>query len=311
MIQGIHVVIAVLTFRRPNDIALALPRLAGQAAGAEFPTGVLVVDNDPEASARKSVLSAAKDSPAPIHYVHEPQPGIAAARNRALREAGQARLLVFIDDDETPSEDWLNHLLALYRRTEAAAVVGPVVSAYEAEPDAWVAAGDFFNRRRLPTGSEVDVAATNNLLLDLGRVRALELEFDERFGLSGGSDTLFTRSLVLRGGLMVWCDEAVVVDNVPLSRLTRSWVLRRALRSGNSYSRVSLELARDRIHNAAIRVKLMGPGTLRFAGGTSRYALGVLTQSLPHKAKGSRTAARGLGMMLGAFGYVYSEYRRK
>ena len=84
----------------------------------------------------------------------------------------------------------------------------------------------------------MEVAATNNLLLDLGRIRALGLEFDERFGLSGGSDTLFTRPLVARGGRMVWCDEAMVVDNVPAGRLTRDWVLRRALRSGNSASRV-------------------------------------------------------------------------
>lgn len=306
-----HVVIAVLTYRRPKDIALALPRLAAQAAGANAPAHVLVIDNDPQASARETVLAAAEDSTAPIHYVHEPRPGIAAARNRALRESREAGLLVFIDDDEIPSEEWLNQLLGLYRRTGAAAVVGPVISAYEAEPDAWVAAGDFFNRRRLPTGTEVDVAATNNLLLDLERIRALGLEFDERFGLSGGSDTLFTRSLVARGERMVWCDEAVVVDNVPVGRLTRSWVLRRALRSGNSFSRVSLELARDRFHNFAVRVQLLGPGSIRLAGGTLRYTVGLLGRSRPHEAKGLRTAARGLGMVLGAFGYVYSEYRRK
>ena len=36
-------------------------------------------------------------------------------------------------------------------------------------------AGRFFNRRRLPTGTEVDVAATNNLLLDLIQLHELGL----------------------------------------------------------------------------------------------------------------------------------------
>ncbi|GAA3693052.1 hypothetical protein GCM10023081_33020 [Arthrobacter ginkgonis] len=307
------VVIAVLTYRRPQDIALALPRLVEQAAKAETarPASVLVIDNDPEASARQTVQRIADLSGPEVRYVHEPRPGIAAARNRALREAGDARLLVFIDDDEVPSENWLNHLLRLYRSTGAAAVVGPVISEFAADPSPWVSAGDFFRRRRLPTGTEVDVAATNNLLLDMQWIRNLELEFDERFGITGGSDTLFTRSLVSQGGRMVWCDEAMVVDMVPPGRLTRDWVLRRALRTGNCTSRVHLELARDGIHTLAVRARLLGPGSVRLAGGTVRYLTGKLTRSLPHEAKGLRTAARGLGMVSGALGYVYAEYRRK
>ena len=230
-------VIAVLTFRRPEDIALALPRLAAQAgtilAGpaqgpldepAGPPATVLVIDNDPEASARPIVEQLAGTlRPGLVRYVHEPRPGIAAARNRALREAASSALLVFIDDDEVPSAQWLAQLVDLQRSSGAAAVVGPVISEYEHAPEPWIEAGKFFHRRRLATGTPLGVAATNNLLLDLRQVRGLRLSFDERFGLSGGSDTLFTRQLVQRGGSMLWCDEAVVVDRVPSSRLTRGW----------------------------------------------------------------------------------------
>ena len=54
---------------------------------------------------------------------------------------------------------------------DAAAVVGPVRSDYARDPSPWVQAGRFFDRRRLPTGTPVEVAATNNLLLDLHEVR--------------------------------------------------------------------------------------------------------------------------------------------
>ena len=49
-------------------------------------------------------------------------------------------------------------------------------------------------------GARVRSADTGNLLLDLGRVRALDLRLDPRYGLTGGEDSLFTRSLTLAGG---------------------------------------------------------------------------------------------------------------
>jgi succinoglycan biosynthesis protein ExoM len=311
-------VIAVLTYRRPEDLALALPRLAAQAAAggtgspAQRPATVLVIDNDPGASARQIVDQLAGTlPPGLVRYVHEPTPGIAAARNRALAEAASSALLVFIDDDEVPSERWLAQLLELQRSTGAAAVVGPVISEYEHEPEPWIEAGRFFLRRRLASGSRLDVAATNNLLLDLHQIRAMQLRFDERFGFSGGSDTLFTRQLVHRGGAMLWCNEAVVVDRVPASRLTRGWVLRRALRSGNSAARVSLELAGSSRARLTARGVSLASGAVRLLGGSVRVAAGLATGSVAQRAMGMRTAARGLGMSSGAFGYVYSEYRRK
>ncbi len=310
-------IVAVLTYCRPEDIALAVPRLAAQAGGLAgtrhgIPASVLVVDNDPAASARPIVESMSGSlAPGMLRYVHEPTPGIAAARNRALAEAQSAELLVFIDDDETPSEHWLTRLVDLQRSSGAAAVVGPVISEYEHQPEPWIEAGQFFRRRRLPTGSRLNVAATNNLLLDIRQLRGMQLQFDQRFGLSGGSDTLFTRQLVQRGGTMLWCDEAVVVDRVPAGRLTRDWVLRRALRSGNSAARVDLELTGSPAARLKARGASLASGSIRLLSGTARLAAGLVTGSTPHTAKGLRTAARGLGMATGAFGYVYSEYRRK
>jgi succinoglycan biosynthesis protein ExoM len=301
-------VIAVLTYRRPDDLATALPLLIRQAEAAPLQASVLVVDNDPDAGARRQVQDFGS---AMVTYVHEPRPGIAAARSRALAEAQvqDASLLVFIDDDEVPSEDWLASLLKLQGETGATAVVGPVISEYAATPDPWIIAGEFFRRRRLPTGTALTVAATNNLLLDLGQVRALGLDFNQAFGLMGGEDTLFTRQLVQRGGTMVWCDEALVVDRVPASRLTRSWVLRRAYSSGNSWSRVALELAGSGRTGLGLRARLLGSGAARVAGGAAKAAVGTLSRSPGRQAKGLRTLARGAGMTAGAVGARYSEYR--
>lgn len=300
-----RVVVAVLTFRRPDDLAELLPLLVEQAT--EVDADVMVVDNDPEGSAREDVTAFGDPR---VRYVHEPHPGIAAARNRALDEAHGAEVLVFIDDDERPGEHWLARMVELYRRERCAAVVGPVISEYAHEPERWITEGQFFARRRLPTGTTVEAAATNNLLLDLREVDQLGLRFDERFGLSGGSDTLFTRRLTRAGRRIVWCDEAPVVDAVPAHRLTRRWVLQKAFRSGNSWSRTSLEMCTSGGERLRQRLVLTARGLVRFLGGAARFLAGVVTRSMARQARGLRTLLRGAGLVTGAFGYTYVEYRR-
>ncbi len=300
------VTIAMLTFRRPDDLREAIPAVLQQLSDIEDTAAeLLIIDNDPAGSAADTV-SAFHDQR--VRYVHEPRPGIAAARNRALIEVSDDGLLIFIDDDERPAEGWLRLLLDTHRRFACAAVVGAVISQFDEDPDQWVRAGRFFDRRRLPTGTKVSVAATNNLLLDMSRVRPLGLFFDDRFGQSGGSDTLFSRQLAASGEDLIWCDEAVVVDRVPAARVTRQWVMQRAFRSGNSWTRTSLALAEAPHDRLVVRLKSVGIGTIRLTGGLARVVAGSVSNSMALRARGVRTMARGAGMVAGVTGYVFSEY---
>jgi GT2 family glycosyltransferase len=306
--------IAVLTYKRPRDIVEVVPLLVTQASSVarRFDrVEVLVIDNDPAESARGAIEDLAADSIAvPVRYLPEAVSGITAARNRALSEAREFDLLVFIDDDERPTESWLAGLVGTFDAGGAVAVVGPVVSRFEVEPEPWIEAGEFFRRRRMPTGTRVTVAATNNLLLDARVVREIGLSFDPKFGLAGGEDTMFTRTLDERGGRLVWCDEAVVWDVVPADRTTRRWVVHRAFSSGNSWSLTSIDLARGTVPRLRARATAVARGVVRALVGVARFTLGVVTRSLRHRAKGTRTIARGLGMVSGAVGYAYEEYRR-
>ena len=301
------VVIALVSYRRPDELAATLPLLLDQMASVSARTRILVVDNDPDGSARPVVDALGDDR---IAYAVEPQPGIAAARNHALDRATDDDLLIFIDDDETPSEHWLRDLLATYEATRPAAVVGPVISEFVGTLDPWIVAGGFFERRRMPTGTRIETAATNNLLLDLARIRDAGLRFDPAFGLSGGSDTLFTRQLTGGGLPMVWCDEAIVVDHVPAARTTREWVTKRAMRYGNSWSRTSIVLAEPGPRRVLVRAEMVARGTARLAGGAARMAVGMATRSLPHQARGRRTLMKGVGYVRGAIGSTYTEYAR-
>lgn len=301
------ITLAVLTYRRPNDLRALLPILVGQAERCEHTVRILVVDNDPAASAQ-TTLSQLNLSL--VSYAHEPVPGIAAARNRALDESSASKVLIFIDDDERPVAEWLTALLSLYLTSRPAGVVGPVISRYPRNLEPWISAGRFFDRRRLPTGTVVEVAATNNLLLDLDVVRSTGVRFDEAFGLTGGSDTLFTRELSRGGNLLVWCDEAIVFDEVPESRMSREWVLQRAYRSGNGWSRTSLALAGTSRDRALCRLQLTARSAPRIIAGVLMSTSGWMLRSQGMNARGRRTLSRGLGMFSGSWGHVYSEYRR-
>ena len=299
-------VIGVLTFRRNDDLIVALPPLLREAATVTPPATVLIIDNDPDAGAQATVAAFAAQG---VRYVHEPEPGIAAARNRAMSAAG-TRFLAFIDDDMHPEDGWLAALLGTQHETGAAVVAGPVFPEYEAEPDEWVRAGRFFVRRRMPTGTPLTVAASGNMLLDLPQIAATGIQFDARFGLLGGSDHLFSRALAKHGARMVWCDEAIAFDRVPESRATRQWVLRRAFRSGNSYVLVSLALSDSRLERVRVRVRATVGGAARVVVGGLRCAGGVLSGALVHRARGRRMQHRGAGMIAGAVGHAYVEYAR-
>ena len=310
----VNVAVAVLTYLRPADLAALLPQLLDQAGQVESaPIGgrthrvrIVVVDNDPAGSAAGLVGATPE-----VHYHHELRPGIAHARNRALDAAADSDLLVFIDDDERPRAGWLRSLLTVRSETGATVVAGRVISEFDVEPDAWVQAGGFFRRRSLTTGAPIDVAATNNLLLDLRAVREEGLRFDPRFGLTGGEDTLFTRTLHARGAQMVWCNEAVVTDVVPADRVTRRAVLRRAMSMATKQTRTDVELADGPAGMLLARVNGVVRGMFRLLSGAVLLLLGTVTRSVRWQARGARATVRGLGMGAAAFGYQHQEYRRR
>ncbi len=104
--------VCALTYRRPEGLARLLDGLAGLAFSGEPPElRIIIVDNDPDRSARAFCDERARSFPWPLEYRHEPTPGIAPARNAALEAARGADWIAFIDDDEVPEQAWLDSLI--------------------------------------------------------------------------------------------------------------------------------------------------------------------------------------------------------
>ncbi len=302
-----QLVVGVLTFRRPAEVCRLLPALLEQLPDAGLPGRVLVVDNDPAGSAREPIARLGL----PVDYVVEANPGIAHGRNRVLDEAGSARFVVFIDDDELPAPGWLKALLDTHRQYGTELVVGPVIPDFAAPPEPWLVEGGYFQRPRMGTGTLQPAAGTGNLLLDRAAIGRLgDFRFDPGFGLTGGSDTLFTRQIVAAGGRIVWADDAEVVDVVPVSRMTKRWVRQRAFRGGNCWGRSSLAIAGTPARRAATHAVNGVQGLARIVGGGLRYAAATAQRDPRARATATRTVLKGAGLMSTAVGYVYTEYKR-
>ena len=334
-----HLTIAMLTYRRNDYLAQVIPELLAQAddvCDAQTTVSVLIVDNDPQAGARAVVEAAraalggeqpeaAESSGAAdldavamsrLVYVHEPEPGIVAGRNRALSQAHGSDALVFIDDDEIPSPGWLKALVSTWRAQGCAAVTGPTPPTFEVDPSAWVTASGAFDSWEAADGAQVRSADTGNLLLDLAVVEDLGLRFDPRYGLTGGEDSLFTRQLTRAGGVIRFAAGAVVTKRVPAARARRTWVLERSLRSGSSWARVRIDTAAPdggasgRLARLRLRLGYGAKGLAKAGIDGARAGVARIRGDVPAQARYEVSSRGGLGMVVGALGVHVREYGR-
>jgi len=192
-------------------------------------------------------------------------------------------------------------------------VCGPVHSEFDAPPPRWAVLGRFYSDFSAPDKSLLSEGATNNIAIrmhSLGKTR-----FDNEFGLSGGSDVLFTREMTARGARLVWTEDARVFEMVPVSRTRKSWIIRRAVRGGGTHGRVELALVSRRhdrrsVRFVAERVRVCGKGLARIAGGGLLIISHPRINTSPTGARGLRTLLRGVGMTGAAFDKYVVEYKR-
>lgn len=205
-----------------------------QSTGDRFAFSISVCDNDATQSASTAVAEFGKRTTREIVYVCEPRQNIALARNRVL-ETAEGDFVAFIDDDEFPVTDWLENLFLACEKYEAAGVLGPVRPYFEEVPPSWITRGQFCERPEHRTGRIMRWAEsrTGNVLLRRAILSSNREPFNPNFG-TGGEDMDFFRRMAAEGHTFVWCNEAIVHEMVPASRLNYGYMLKRALLRGRN-----------------------------------------------------------------------------
>lgn len=300
------VAICVATYRRLDGLQRLLSSLSELHFTETRPDiAVIVVDNDPDAKTTQLDAGLTASFPWRLDLLREPRRGIPNARNRALSRAlPEADFVAFIDDDETAAADWLDKLLSTIRETGAGVVAGPVVPVLPRRTAPWLARSGLFERPRWPSGTELQVAATNNVLVRSEVFADLNRFFDPRLSATGGSDTELFERVRQAGWTIVWCDDAIVWEFVPPNRARVWWLLRRSFRGGGGEA-----LRRRRKRELPGPLGYLPRGLWGIARGLVK-ALASLPRGRVAVVEQLRRVAESAGFLVGTFGWYYREYRR-
>lgn len=233
--------VCICTYKRQEMLQGLVQSLQEQNTKGRFAFQLVIVDNDSQGSARFLVTDAQKSSQIRIIYKIEPEQNISLARNMALALT-EADYYACIDDDEFAEKTWLYNLYFKMIEFKADGVLGPVRPFYECPPPRWLAKGNIIERKEFPTGTvmiEPKHMRTGNVIFSKKIIDENPFPFKYEYGRTGGEDHDFFRRMIISGYKFYWCNDAVVFEIIPKSRMTKTYHIKRALLRGVVHSKRS------------------------------------------------------------------------
>lgn len=222
--HAITVVAGVCTCKRPKMLRACLDSLAAQILPIDIAMQIVVVDNEEQPNNRAGVEAFAAACSVPVHYVHQPKRGIAAARN-AILDAAQtldAEWIAMLDDDETADPRWIADLMTQeYRHIPV--LIGNHVIVYPTPRPFWAPAKE---PRPTAEGAPARFLRTGNVRFSAELLRA-GLRFDEKLGLTGGEDQRFFRDAKRAGFAAHSTNRAKTFEAAHPERMTYRFLIAR------------------------------------------------------------------------------------
>jgi succinoglycan biosynthesis protein ExoM len=248
---------------------------------------VIIVENDVKAKSEALVKSYADKANFRIQYFLETQQGLAYARNRSVKEAGDCDFCCFVDDDQVVAEDWLTELVKCQKEFMADGVWGtnPPVFSKNVLPSI----RKFHTPKTYQYGEVVRYAFTNCLLLRKEYLDKIPGPFDPRLNFTGGEDRYMT-TLISDQGAVIRCNpNAIAYEIIPDNRTTIKFYISRIYRIANAALYVrTLENENYSKWSAFPRLFL-------------RFSYGLLIL-IPFFLFGKESKLKGLGKMANAIG---------
>jgi glycosyltransferase involved in cell wall biosynthesis len=227
--------ICICTFNRERLLRETLSRLARLVVPEGASLEIVVIDNNSTDGTAKVIENGA--GPIPIRTARELTPGIAAARNAAVRTA-QGNLMLWVDDDVLVEPEWAVRYATAARSNPGVALFGgPVRPHFEGSPPGWVhqllpEIGQAYALREFPPGC-VDIDAEHlpyGANFGTRRVIHDQLGFDTalgRVGKDGGclsEESTFFEAALSMGFRGLWMPENPVLHVIPSERQTTGYL---------------------------------------------------------------------------------------
>ena len=233
--------VLICTYNRALLLRQTLAALQVLPPFTDYAPEIIVVDNNSTDNTAAVVAEAARRGRIPVTYVREANQGKSFALNRGLMQAS-GDVLALTDDDVVPAPDWLDRIVAAFRRRDITFVFGKVLPIWGALPppelltsraqDIWgpLAIVDYGDEptdyvasrldQRLPIGA--NLAFAREALLSIGGWRT-DLGKVNNTLISGEDHEIFMR-LRRRSLYAGYYDPELTVRHyVPPGRLTRRY----------------------------------------------------------------------------------------
>lgn len=235
---------AFCTYNRADRLESLVAAMRNQECPVPFE--ILAVNNNSKDNTLAILAELAARPGAPLRFVTEMARGIVPARNRAIEEALDSDILVFIDDDELPQAGLLNAAYNAIVNEEAQCVGGRVEVDFTPHGrPAWLKDDLLGFLSEVKHGDapfwvtdESTPIWTSNIAYDMRLFRNDPgLRFDTRYNrkgsnVGGGEDAIMFRTLLSQGVKMRYCPGMAVWHFVEPWRLKRGYFLRLHYQAG-------------------------------------------------------------------------------
>ena len=243
--------IVVCTRDRPRPLARLLQSLSGMQVPGDLNWEVVIVDNNDDGGAHADATRRVVrefEATLPLTLLHEPEPGHARARNRAIEWIGPHRHTLWTDDDVAVPDNWLSVYERAFRYwPQFSFFGGPVRARFEGEPPPWTGtAARLFPEvfAHIDPSAEFAELGEGAAFLPFGANMAFRagtferLRFDPRLGrqpgtvLRGGDEQCIFRRLTGDGACGLWLPPAGVENWIGPERQTLRWLYDHGLGDG-------------------------------------------------------------------------------
>jgi len=296
--------ICIATYKRRELLEKLLDSLSKQKLPDLVELEVIIVDNDKSESAKEVVERAEKKLGLNLKYFTQAIKNISLTRNVSVAEA-KGEYILFIDDDEIASSEWISHLHNVLFKYNADAVFGRVVSYFEPNEPEWIKNCFIYNRGSPKTGTRAINTRTGNVMIKSSLLRTVEGPFEPAYGLTGGSDTKLFDLLKKNGAKYINCYEAVTYEYVSPERANLKWLFIRAFRGGNDFVRREIEFQKK--HKFTTRIHFLSIGIV--CSITSLFLSAIFFFNKTKRLNWALKFSANWGKVAAICGYSLEEYK--
>lgn len=301
-----NITICIPTYKRP----LMLKKLVLSITACNInktlikDVNIIVVDND-VAKTAELVINELKErffNSYRIDYFNHPVKGISNVRNELIKKACLLNpdYIVFIDDDEYVTAEWLNELVKTIINNNADAVRGPVLAKIDEKIPDYISC--LFKRESYPDNFQLNSLTTGNLIIKRSSLQKYNIWFDPRFNIIGSGDSYFGIQIIKEGAKIYWASKAVVYETIPENRANIKWLIKRTYRGASTYSYV---LKLGKIYLLILK-KILISLIYIFAGICATF---IIIIPIKKRYWGILKLTEGIGGLAGFFSILYNEYK--